>query len=125
MMYEGGDHMEPSELGARVKEVREMRNLSLRQAADAAGISSAYLHKIERGEVKAPSPHMLHALSEALNVPYSTLMQLAGYIVPAGSGDEDRPNLLAHALSSEELTDDEASALANYLSWYRHENSGR
>jgi hypothetical protein len=43
-------------------------------------------------------------------------MRLAGYVVP-----EDRAprNELRYALSSEELTDEEARELAEYLAWYR------
>jgi transcriptional regulator with XRE-family HTH domain len=112
--------MPQSRLGLRLREVREMKKLSLKAVAEPAGISATYLQKLERDEVKAPSPHILFALSEVLKIPYSNLMELAGYVIPA-SGERTEGSLLAYALSSEELTDDEAEALARYLSWYRHE----
>jgi transcriptional regulator with XRE-family HTH domain len=113
--------MTPHDLGTRLRRVREMRDMSMRKVAEDAGISTAYLQKLERGEVNAPSPHILHALSETLNIPYSQLMQLAGYVVPSGS--DARANVLAHALSSEDLTEEEAAALASYLAWYRHDKA--
>lgn len=115
--------MAPADLGTRLKTVRDMRTMSLREVAEVAKISPAYLQKLERGDVKSPSPHVLHALAEALNIPYSTIMQLAGYVVPSGS--DGRANVLAHALSSAELTEDEADALASYLAWYRHDKASR
>lgn len=48
-------------------------------------------------------------------------MRLAGYVIP-GDGkarSQLRRNELTYALSSEELTDDEAAELAEYLDWYR------
>lgn len=112
--------MPQSGLGLRLREVREMKQMSLKAVAEPAGISATYLQKLERDEVKTPSPHVLHALAGVLNVPYSNLMELAGYVVPS-SEEQVGGSLLAYALSSEELTDDEAEALARYLSWYRHE----
>ncbi len=79
------------DLGARLAEQRRGRRQSLKAVAGAAGISTAYLQKLERCEVKAPSPHVLRALAGALDVDYTDLLGLAGYLDPAGSGvDRDR-----------------------------------
>jgi transcriptional regulator with XRE-family HTH domain len=115
--------MAPADLGMRLKTARGIREMSLREVAEGANISPAYLQKLEHGDVKSPSPHVLHSLAEVLKIPYSTVMQLAGYVVPSGS--DGRANVLAHALSSAELTEDEADALANYLAWYRHDKASR
>jgi HTH-type transcriptional regulator, competence development regulator len=118
--------MASEELGGRLRQVRKMREWSLRDLAEKADISPAYLQKLERGQVQKPSPHVLHSLAEQLRVPYSNLMQLAGYVVPNDSADRAAlPNIntLAYALSSEDLTDDEAEALARYLSWYRSQQT--
>ncbi len=50
-------------------------------------------------------------------------MSLAGYVAPSTTEDaEQEPqNLLAHALSSQDLTEDEQRELARYLAWYRHQ----
>jgi transcriptional regulator with XRE-family HTH domain len=48
-----------------LKQAREVRGLSAMDASRAAGISTAYLSKLEKDAVKKPSPHVLHQLSEA------------------------------------------------------------
>jgi HTH-type transcriptional regulator, competence development regulator len=104
-------------IGAVLRQAREVRVLSAVEAARAAGISAAYLSKLENDAVKRPSPNVLHRLSEALAVPYAELMRLSGYRVPgeaAGSpGDGFGAALFA------DLTDDERDELVEYLAWYR------
>lgn len=112
--------MAAKELGAELRAVRGFKGLSLTAVAEDAGISATYLQKLERGEVEAPSPHRLHALSEALDISYTKLMELAGYIVPAANGDaRGDVSLLAQALSAEQLTDEELTDLAEYLAFRR------
>jgi transcriptional regulator with XRE-family HTH domain len=107
----GGGHP----LGKRLRRARQRRSLT--EVAAAAKISTAYLQKLEAGAVRQPSPNVLHQLADALGVSYTDLMRLAGYVVPG----EQPParNELRYALSSEELTDEEARELAEYLDWYR------
>lgn len=69
-------------LGPRLLHLRKLKGRSLKSVAEAAGISTAYLQKLERDEVKAPSPHVLRALGGALDCRYSELMELAGYVLP-------------------------------------------
>jgi HTH-type transcriptional regulator, competence development regulator len=115
--------MAPS-FGAVIRQAREVRGLSAVDAARAAGISAAYLSKLENGGVKKPSPHVLHQLSEALAVPYADLMRLNGYRLP---GDAAGPagDTVAVALFAD-LSDDERDELLEYLAWYRtRRRSGR
>ena len=108
--------MAPS-FGALLKQAREVRALSTVDAARAAGISSAYLSKLENDAVKKPSPHVLHQLSEALTVPYAELMRLSGYRVPGETGDTATDTVGAALFA--DLTDDEQNELLKYLAWYR------
>jgi transcriptional regulator with XRE-family HTH domain len=105
------------ELGTTLKAVRDMLGKSLKAIAEPAGISPAYLLKLEKGEVAAPSPHVLHRLAETLGVEYVELMRLAGYVVPEPEGS--RANALLQALSSKGLTEDETRAVAAFLEIYR------
>jgi transcriptional regulator with XRE-family HTH domain len=115
--------MEPS-FGALLRQTREVRGLSAIDAARAAGISPAYLSKLENDAVKRPSPHVLHQLSEALSVPYSELMRLSGYKVPGES--TGTPASTVGAALFADLTDDEREELLEYLAWYRaRRRSGR
>ena len=114
----------PSSFGSFIKQAREVRLLSAVDAARAAGISAAYLSKLEKDAVRKPSPHVLHQLSEALSVPYAELMRLNGYRLPAepdrGVGDGVAAALFA------DITDDEREELLAYLAWYRaRRRSGR
>jgi transcriptional regulator with XRE-family HTH domain len=84
-------------LAKSLKEARSSRAMTLETASEAAGISPAYLHKLEAGRVQTPSPHVLRRLATVLAVPYLTLMTLAGYLdhsesVAGVEGDiEDTP----------------------------------
>ena len=115
--------MAPS-FGAVLRQAREVRELSVVDAARAADISPAYLSKLENDAVKKPSPHVLHQLSQALTVPYGELMRLSGYHLPDDS--ESNGNGTVSAALFADLTDDERDELVEYLAWYRsRRRSGR
>jgi cytoskeletal protein RodZ len=107
----------PKTLGDTLKMKREMKRLSLMSVAGPADISATYLQKLERGEVQDPSPHVLHRLSEQLDLDYNKVMKLAGYVVPTRGRAGARP--ISHALSSEPLTSEEEDALTEYLTVIR------
>jgi HTH-type transcriptional regulator, competence development regulator len=110
-------------LGSRLRQARELRQQSLSSVAKESGISTAYLQKLEVNDVRAPSPNHLHRLSQVLEIDYAELMRLAGYVVPNDSAHaKRRRNELTHAFSSDELTEEEADELAEYLLWYRTRN---
>ena len=111
-------------IGAVLRLAREVRALSAVEAARAAGISAAYLSKLENDAVKKPSPPVLHRLSEVLSIPYAELMRLCGYQVPGASGT--RPAETVETSLFADLTDDERDELLEYLAWYRaRRRSGR
>jgi transcriptional regulator with XRE-family HTH domain len=104
-------------MGAVLRQARDIRELSGVDAARAAGISPAYLSKLELDAVKRPSPHVLHQLSEALGLPYAQLMRLSGYQVPGDAESAGEPAVNAALFA--DLTDDEREELTEYLAWYR------
>jgi transcriptional regulator with XRE-family HTH domain len=109
-----------SELGDSLARARVIKGKSLRAVAEPAEISPTYLQKLERGDVRDPSPNVLYRLSEQLDLSYAELMRNAGYVVPTIEPDSVgsiRP--VSHALSSEPLTNDEEAALASYLGYLR------
>jgi transcriptional regulator with XRE-family HTH domain len=75
-------------MGVRLRAAREALGLSVHVAAGQAKISTGYLHKLESGVVGTPSPRVLQRVSAVLDVPYWTLMRLAGY-VPEGDAPAD------------------------------------
>jgi transcriptional regulator with XRE-family HTH domain len=113
--------MAANRLGTRLRAVRELKKWSLKTTADGAGLSAAYVQKLERGEVASPSPHKLRNLADALELPYFELMQLAGYATDEAEATEGDAavRVLAHALQAEDLTEEELQELARYLQFRR------
>ena len=103
--------------GNMLRQARQVREMSAVDASRAAGISPAYLSKLENDVVKRPSPNVLHQLSEALTVPYAELMRLSGYRVP-GESNANTTGTVSAALFAD-LTDDERDELLEYLAWHR------
>lgn len=114
--------MSPS-IGAVLRQARAVRSMSALDAARAAGISAAYLSKLENDAVKKPSPPVLLQLSEALSVPYGDLMRLSGYRLPNESTAV--PNASVAAALFADVTDDERDELVAYLAWYRARRARR
>jgi transcriptional regulator with XRE-family HTH domain len=110
-------------IGGVLKQARGVRQLSAGDAARAAGISSAYLNRLENDAVKKPSPHVLHQLSLALSVPYNDLLRLSGYPLPH-EADGSASRTIGSALFAD-LTDDELEELTEYLAWYRARRRSR
>jgi transcriptional regulator with XRE-family HTH domain len=104
-------------IGRLLKRTRQVRALSATDVARAAGISAAYLSKLEHDAVKKPSPPVLHQLSEALAVPYAELMRLSGYPLP-GDDASAKADTIGAALFAD-ITEDERDELLEYLAWYR------
>lgn len=66
-------------LGDYLREQRRNAQLSLRQLADAAGVSNPYLSQIERG-LRKPSAEVLQQVAKALRISAETLYVRAGIL---------------------------------------------
>lgn len=110
-------------LGAYLKSVRTGLDLSLREVEEATDkhVSNAYLSQLENGRIAKPSPHILHALAGAYNVPYEKLMERAGYIAPAPvtTGRAAARHGRVATCAVEHLTPEEERALLTYLNVWR------
>jgi transcriptional regulator with XRE-family HTH domain len=71
-------------LGEYLREQRRSAQLSLRQLAEAAGVSNPYLSQIERG-LRKPSAEVLQQVAKALRISAETLYVRAGIL------DAERP----------------------------------
>ena len=113
----------PSELGGLLADLRKAKGLSLREVEDAAGkaVSNAYLSQLENGKIKKPSPNVLHSLAEVYVVPYESLMEKAGYLLPPKDGGQRRRRLAAFAI--DDLTAEEEEDLLKYLAFLRSGSS--
>ena len=109
-------------LGETIRTARDQRGESLQTAAQAANISAAYLQKLERGTVGAPSPHVLRRLATALDLRYLELLSLAGYLSDAeqqsASGDE-RLRPADHPLRGQSLEPCEWRAVGAFIEYLK------
>lgn len=76
--HRSDDEEEISSLGAYLRASREKLGMSIREAAEEAGISSVYLGKLESGQAKNPSLAVAYELAQTYRV---TLDDLAEYLV--------------------------------------------
>lgn len=76
------------DLGAFLREQREGAQLSLRQAADLAGVSNPYLSQIERG-LRRPSAQILQRLAKGLQISAEQMYVQAGLLESPEAGDAD------------------------------------
>ncbi|MDX2186716.1 MAG: helix-turn-helix transcriptional regulator [Opitutaceae bacterium] len=128
------DSQRAEALGAYLKSLRTGLELSLRQVEEISDnqVSNAYLSQLENGKIAKPSPHILHSLASAYNVPYERLMERAGYIpalssVATRAARQGDPATLARVAkhgraathSIEHLTAEEETALLTYLNVWR------
>jgi HTH-type transcriptional regulator, competence development regulator len=104
-------------LGMELRKVRDQMGVSLRVIADTANISTAYLQKLERGEVSTPSPRVLSRLASSIGLPYLGLMELAGYLdekeLEEASLREPSPRL--HPLTGQQLMAEEWPAVGGFI----------
>jgi transcriptional regulator with XRE-family HTH domain len=114
----------PSELGVVLSDLRKAKCFSLREVeqATANAVSNAYLSQLENGKIKKPSPNVLHSLAEVYVVPYETLMEKAGYLLPLEGKNPGRRRRLA-AFAIDDLTAEEEEELLKYLAFLRSRKS--
>ena len=115
----GGLEGQRSRLGRLLADLRAARGLTLRQVEQTTGyaVSNAYLSQLEKGKVQKPSPHVLHSLATAYAVPYESLMEKAGYVLPSSGRLRRRRRLGAFALA--DLSPEEEEELLKYLAFIR------
>jgi transcriptional regulator with XRE-family HTH domain len=88
-------------LGEYIREQRRNAQYSLRQLAEAAGVSNPYLSQIERG-LRKPSAEILQQIAKALRISAETLYVQAGILEERqGEGLELRAAILADPLINE------------------------
>jgi transcriptional regulator with XRE-family HTH domain len=74
-------------LGDYLREQRRIAQLSLRQLAEAAGVSNPYLSQIERG-LRKPSAEILQQIARGLRISAETLYVRAGILDERDGGLE-------------------------------------
>lgn len=116
----GGEDVSKPNLGAFIRNQRQLANMSLRQMAQLTDVSNAYLSQIERG-LHEPSVRVVRSIAKALGTSTETLLNVAGML-----GDDEaselewapgRPGATEAAIAADpRLTDEQRDAM---LSVYR------
>ncbi|GHB35878.1 hypothetical protein GCM10010377_28500 [Streptomyces viridiviolaceus] len=106
-------------LGEYLREQRRNAQLSLRQLADAAGVSNPYLSQIERG-LRKPSAEVLQQVAKALRISAETLYVRAG-ILDAERG-RDEVETRAVVLADPTLNERQKQVLLQIYDSFRREN---
>lgn len=106
-------------LGDYLREQRRNAQLSLRQLADAAGVSNPYLSQIERG-LRKPSAEVLQQVAKALRISAETLYVRAGIL----DAERDRDDIETRAviLADLTLTERQKQVLLQIYESFRKEN---
>lgn len=105
-------------LGEYLREQRRNAQLSLRQLAEAAGVSNPYLSQIERG-LRKPSADVLQQVAKALRISAETLYVRAGIL------DEKERNELetrAVILADPSINERQKQVLLQIYESFRKEN---
>ncbi|AQS68927.1 helix-turn-helix domain-containing protein [Streptomyces pactum] len=106
-------------LGEYLREQRRSAQLSLRQLADAAGVSNPYLSQIERG-LRKPSAEVLQQVAKALRISAETLYVRAGIL--DAERDRDDVETRAVVLADPSLNERQKQVLLQIYESFRKEN---
>ncbi|MEV5874079.1 helix-turn-helix transcriptional regulator [Streptomyces sp. NPDC052101] len=106
-------------LGEYLREQRRNAQLSLRQLAEAAGVSNPYLSQIERG-LRKPSAEVLQQVAKALRISAETLYVRAGIL--DAERDRDDVETRAVILADPSLNERQKQVLLQIYESFRKEN---
>ena len=107
-----------TELGEFLREQRQGAKLSLRQLAEAAGVSNPYLSQVERG-LRKPSAEVLQQIAKGLRISAEVLYVRAG-ILEEGSG---RAEVETSVMADPHLTERQRRVLLDIYASFRSENA--
>ncbi|MER8035808.1 helix-turn-helix domain-containing protein [Streptomyces hydrogenans] len=106
-------------LGDYLREQRRTAQLSLRQLADAAGVSNPYLSQIERG-LRKPSAEVLQQVAKALRISAETLYVRAGIL---DEKDLEELETRAVLLADPSINERQKQVLLQIYDSFRKENA--
>ncbi|KAK1180986.1 helix-turn-helix domain-containing protein [Streptomyces sp. NBS 14/10] len=106
-------------LGEFLREQRRGARLSLRQLADAAGVSNPYLSQIERG-LRKPSAEILQQLAKALRISAETLYVQAGIL---DERERDETETRSVILADPSINERQKQVLLQIYESFRKENA--
>lgn len=109
-----------TDLGGFIREQRDQAQMSLRQLAQAAGVSNPYLSQVERG-LRNPSAEILGRIAQGLRISAETLYVQAG-ILDERAGDATVTTAIA---ADATLTERQRATLLQIYAAFQSENAAR
>ena len=106
------------QIGSYIREQREQARISVRQLAQAAGVSNPYLSQIERG-LRRPSADILQQIAKGLRISAEALYVQAGLLEDKPAESAVRSAVLADA----DLTERQKQVLAEIYDSFRKETA--
>ncbi len=103
-------------IGSYIREQREQAKISLRQLAQAAGVSNPYLSQVERG-LRRPSADILQQIAKGLRISAEALYVQAG-ILDDKPGDTDVTEAI---MADQEITERQKQMLIDIYESFRKE----
>ena len=82
------------DLGQKIRQLREEKELSLNKLAEKAGISKAYLSQLENDLSKQPSAEILRKIASAFSMTIADLLDQPVRVFAEDFEDEDIPDVL-------------------------------
>ena len=106
-----------SSIGSYIREQREQAKVSIRQLAQAAGVSNPYLSQVERG-LRRPSADILQQIAKGLRISAEALYIQAGIL----DEDKDAETTVTEAIAADpEITDRQKRMLNEIYESFRKE----
>jgi transcriptional regulator with XRE-family HTH domain len=105
-------------IGEYIREQREQARISMRQLAQAAGVSNPYLSQIERG-LRKPSADILQQIAKGLRISAEALYVQAGILEDRQADSGVRSALLADP----QLSERQKQVLIEIYESFRRENA--
>jgi transcriptional regulator with XRE-family HTH domain len=106
-----------SSIGSYIREQREQAKISIRQLAQAAGVSNPYLSQVERG-LRRPSADILQQIAKGLRISAEALYVQAGIL------DDDREGqtpVTEAIMADPEITERQKQMLLDIYESFRRE----
>jgi transcriptional regulator with XRE-family HTH domain len=104
-------------IGEYIREQRQRAKISLRQLADAAGVSNPYLSQIERG-LRKPSAEILQQIAKGLRISAEALYVQAGIL----EDRKDDTDVQAAVRADRMLSERQKQVLLDIYESFRKEN---
>jgi len=121
--------MDTKLMGARIKNARQLRQVTLDQVAARIGVNKSTVQRYENGLIRSPKIPVIQSIANALDVNYLWLTGESGDIEPV-SGDEEiarylsllesRPELRSLLKTAKDANVEQVQAVVDFLTAFRN-----